>query len=85
MGPEDLIPGRRLGFPALRNRREYPPVLRVLTRDAKASCSRRTNKNNARVGEFLCAGEDSNLRSPKAIDLQSIAIDHSATDAVAAF
>src|SRR3989344_461125 len=30
----------------------------------------------------MCAGQDSNLRSPKAIDLQSIAIDRSATGAV---
>ena len=30
-------------------------------------------------GALLCAGEDSNLRSPKALDLQSNAIDHSAT------
>ncbi len=32
----------------------------------------------------MCAGQDSNLRSPKAIDLQSIAIDRSATGATAA-
>jgi ParB family transcriptional regulator, chromosome partitioning protein len=30
----------------------------------------------------LCAGRDSNPRSPKAFDLQSNAIDHSATDAI---
>ena len=33
---------------------------------------------------FVCAGQDSNLRSPKAIDLQSIAIDRSATGATGA-
>lgn len=33
----------------------------------------------------LCAGKDSNLRSPEAFDLQSNAIDHSATDAVILF
>lgn len=31
-----------------------------------------------------CAGEDSNLRSPKATDLQSVVFDHSTTDAYAA-
>ena len=31
----------------------------------------------------MCAGQDSNLRRPKPIGLQPIAIDHSATDAVA--
>src|SRR3989344_9262682 len=30
---------------------------------------------------FLCAGEDSNLRSPKATGLQPVVIDHSTTDA----
>lgn len=29
-----------------------------------------------------CAGKDSNLRRPKSRDLQSLAIDHSATDAI---
>ncbi len=29
----------------------------------------------------MCAGKDSNLRSPKATDLQSVVIDHSTTDA----
>ncbi len=41
------------------------------------------------VGLFLsykanfswCVGKDSNLRSPKATDLQSVVIDHSTTDA----
>ncbi len=30
---------------------------------------------------MLCVGKDSNLRSPKATDLQSVVIDHSTTDA----
>ena len=29
----------------------------------------------------MCVGQDSNLRSPKATDLQSVVIDHSTTDA----
>ena len=33
------------------------------------------------VSFFLCAGKDSNLRSPRATDLQSVVIDHSTTDA----
>lgn len=37
---------------------------------------------NPREGIFaLCAGQDLNLRSPKASDLQSDVIDHSTTDA----
>ncbi len=35
----------------------------------------------ATIRPRLCVGKDSNLRSPKAPDLQSSAIDHSATDA----
>ena len=31
---------------------------------------------------ILCAGLDSNQRSPKAMDLQSISFDHSDTDAL---
>ena len=30
----------------------------------------------------MCAGKDSNLRRHKSLDLQSSAIDHSATDAI---
>jgi hypothetical protein len=45
---------------------------------------RRTNEMHPIWGAFhLCAGQDSNLRRPKPIGLQPIAIDHSATDAVA--
>ena len=31
--------------------------------------------------QIKCAGKDSNLRSPKATDLQSVVFDHSTTDA----
>ena len=40
------------------------------------------NFRNAKGLIFLCAGQDSNLRSPKASDLQSDAIDRSATCAL---
>ena len=33
----------------------------------------------------MCAGQDLNLRRPKPLDLQSNAIDHSATDAFITF
>lgn len=42
-----------------------------------------TKSPEPKFGDFvLCAGQDLNLRSPKASDLQSDVIDHSTTDAL---
>jgi hypothetical protein len=46
-----------------------------------ASTYEKTLEQKLRVFS-LCAGQDLNLRSPKASDLQSDVIDHSTTDAL---
>lgn len=44
-------------------------------------CIKQKNRQSGFFVLYVCAGQDLNLRSPKASDLQSDVIDHSTTDA----